>query len=300
MFIKFRNLIKKFKKLISNINNVDCLLDSKIKSNHFLSLALTSVGAITQPIKEGEIELIVSFTTYSKRIHDVHLIVESIAQQTIKPNRLLLWLDEDEFTLEDLPLILHKQISRGLEVCFCPNYRSYKKLIPTLQEFPDADVITIDDDILYPHDMVEMLCKEHQQYPECIIGHRVHKIKIDSDGNVLPYKRWEHETSDSNASLRIIPIGVGGVFYPARVLNEECLNIENFTKFSPHADDVWFKTMSLLNKVKCKKVNDNRKFFKRFFILQDNQDIGLLNSNVHEGGNDSQIKKLFEHYKIKI
>jgi len=298
MIKKIIGLIRKYNTSSNIIINLDKVLDFKIRADYLLNLALTSSKPIIRANETGETELIVSFTTYDKRIHDVHLVIESIARQTVKPHRFILWLDENEFTLETIPLILHQQIDRGLEIRFCPNYRSYKKLIPTLQYFPDANVITIDDDILYPHDMVEILCKEHKQYPKCIIGHRAHKIKFDSDDKVLPYEKWELETSDSNASTRIIAIGVGGIFYPARALNDECLNIEKLTKFSPHADDVWFKAMSLLNNLKCKKVNDVRGFTERFILLQNSQDIGLYNSNVTEAGNDTQIKAVFEYYDL--
>ena len=143
------------------------------------NLAFTSNEIITAPIVNKERELIISFTTYNKRIHDVYLVVESIAQQTVKPNRLILWLDENEFTLETIPEVLKKQVERGLEIRFCPNYRSYKKLIPTLQCFPSANVITIDDDILYPVDMIRRLVEEHNRFPDCVIGHNAHQMKFN-------------------------------------------------------------------------------------------------------------------------
>lgn len=297
MLKKIINLLKRIKLITKDF---EIKLDVSYRSNYLLNSALTSTESLIVERQADEKELIVSFTTYSKRIHDVHLVIESLAQQTVQPNRLLLWLDEDEFTLDTIPLILKKQIKRGLEVRFCPNYRSYKKLIPTLQYFPDANVITIDDDTLYPHDTVEMLCREHALFPDYVLGNRAHKIKVSSDGKVLPYQKWDYETSDNKASLRIVPIGVGGVFYPARILGEECLNVTSFTHLAPHADDMWFKTMSLLNKVKCKKVNDNRDFSRRFLLLEDNQDIGLFNSNFHESANDTQIKNLFEQYNITV
>ena len=154
MLKKIFNLIRKLNKSSNIINDIDNLIAYKIKSNQLLESAFKNTDLITRPLEEGETELIVSFTTYNKRIHDVHLVVESIAQQTVKPHRLLLWLDEDEFTQDTIPLILHKQIERGLDIRFCPNYRSYKKLVPTLQCFPNANIITVDDDILYPHDIV--------------------------------------------------------------------------------------------------------------------------------------------------
>ena len=92
--------------------------------------------------------LVVSLTTFGQRVFDVHLVVESIMQQTVLPNRIILWLDETEFNESSLPLSLKKMQQRGLEIRYCPNLRSYKKIIPTLKLVPEATVITIDDDDL--------------------------------------------------------------------------------------------------------------------------------------------------------
>lgn len=293
-------ILKRLKNLYQSLNALSTLSDiaveSKIKANQLLVDALSlSSPLISKRINE-ETELIVSLTTYSKRIHDVHLVIESIAQQTLKPNRLILWLDESEFTLETIPLILHKQVERGLEIRFCPNYRSYKKLIPTLKKFPDANIITIDDDVLYPHDMVELLYKEHQAFPDCIIGHRAHQMKFDSNGRILPYINWEHGTTNIKVDKNLFFTGIGGVFYPPNSLNEEVLNSTVFMNICPNADDVWFKAMALMKNVKCKKVSDERSFFNRFLLLQDSQDIALYNENIVE--NDFQINAVFEKYNL--
>jgi len=300
MLKKIIKLIKKVNKSTDIINNIDTLLDYKIRSHHLLNSAITSTELITEPLKEGETELIVSFTSYSVRIHDVHLVVESIAQQSLKPNRLLLWLDENEFTLDSIPLILHRQMERGLEVRFCPNYRSYKKLIPTLKEFPDANVITIDDDFFYPHDMIEALSKEHALYPEYIIGHRAHKIKKEISGELLPYTKWEFETIESKASAFIFLTSGAGTFFPKHCFSKEVFNSDSFLSLCPNADDVWFKAMSLYSNIKCKKVNDTRDFGQRFILIPTNQDIGLFNSNVTESFNDKQLKSVFDKYDLYL
>ena len=295
MLSRLRILIKKYANTYTRINNIDRLLAFTIKSNHLLNLALTSDKDIVSKQIAGETELIVSFTTYNKRIHDVHLVVESIAQQTFKPNRLILWLDEDEFTLETIPLVLHKQIARGLEVRFCPNYKSYKKLIPALKLFPNANIITIDDDILYPYDMVEMLTIEHKSNPTTIIGHRAHKINV-SNNKILPYQLWENETKNHQSSnLCFITTG-GGTLFPVNSFNSEVLNIEVFLSLCPNADDVWFKAMALLNNTGCKKVNDDRDFFNRFLLLSNSQDIALYRTNIIN--NDIQLKAVFDYYDL--
>jgi len=298
MFKKVVGLIKKINRSSDVIIDFDKTLDFKIKSSHLLNATLISNEPITQPIKKGETELIVSFTSYSKRIHDVHLVVESIAEQALKANRLILWLDEDEFTLETIPLVLHRQIKRGLEVRFCPNYKSYKKIIPTLEVFPDANIITIDDDILYPYDMIEILIREHKQDSTCILGFRAHKVKMESNGALKPYVEWEYETYDNNSGNLIFLTSGAGTFFPKACFDDEVLNSNVFMSICPSADDVWLKAMALLSQRKCKKVSDGRDFWKRFMLIKKNQDIGLFNLNVIDSFNDEQIKSVFERYGL--
>ncbi|WP_017445382.1 hypothetical protein [Gayadomonas joobiniege] len=295
-------MLGKIIRLVKNLNNVTKEFDTKVyrsvRRSALLSAALSSDSRIISDEQLSENELIVSLTTYSKRIHDIHLVIESIAQQTVKPNRVILWLDKDEFTSHTIPELVKKQMTRGLEVRFCENYRSYTKFIPTLREFPDADIITIDDDILYPHDTIELLYREHLEHPDAIIGSRAHKIITDANGKVLPYRQWEYETKDHQKSANIIALGVGGVYYPAKSLSDICLDIDSFRELAPHADDIWFKAMSLLNNRVHKKVKDDREFDKRFLLLEDAQDIALSKKNVHEDRNDPQVQAVFSKYNL--
>ncbi|MDO6467261.1 hypothetical protein Q4498_03955 [Neptunomonas phycophila] len=289
MINSFKKAVKLFKKSNYIINNFERTISFISRSNELNSLALNSEKSCVEKLAPGENELIVSFTTYNTRIYDVHLVVESIAQQTIRPNRLILWLDEEEFTLESIPLILKNQMGRGLEIRFCPNYRSYKKLVPTLKNFPEANIITIDDDIFYPYDMIELLVKENKLYPDYIISHRAHKMHYDNLNQISRYHEWESETSDSEPSLLIFPIGVGGISYPKGALDSRCLDVKVFMGIAPSADDVWFKAISLSNKIKCKKVKDDRSFWDRFLVIEDSQEDGLYQTNITE--NDWQIEK---------
>ncbi|TMP13893.1 glycosyl transferase [Pseudoalteromonas sp. S2893] len=297
----FKKVVLFLKKLFNLITSFENKLALGIKINYFQGLSLSAEGTLIEKNSGGRKELIVSFTTYSKRIHDVHLVVESIAQQTLKPDRFILWLDEDEFTLDSIPLILKKQMARGLEVRFCPNYKSYKKLIPTVELFPDANIVTIDDDVLYPHDMLELLHREHLAHPESIIAHCTRKMTYDKSGKVGNYRSWKHEEKVTEPNFDSVAIGVGGVLYPTNSLSSECLNIENFSTLAPNADDIWFKAMALLNNTKHKKVSDDRDFKSRFLVIESSQDIALANSNMlQENRNDLQINAVFERYGLPI
>ncbi len=295
MLKKFINFVVKAYGLVTRF---DIILDYKLRSNQLLNSALTSNESIVSDDIRHDKQLIVSFTTYSKRIYDVHLVIESIGQQTEKPNRLILWLDEDEFNVETIPNILHKQIKRGLEVRFCKNLKSYKKLVPTLKEYPDSNIITIDDDIIYPYDMIEGMVREHKLHPNCVIGNRVHRIVFDKNNNLCKYNDWEHEVVESYPSKLHMATGVGGILYPSGSLNKECVNEDCFLNLAPNADDIWFKAMAILNNFETKKVHDNRDFNKRFLLIENGQDIALGINNVIEGANDNQIGRVFSKYNI--
>ena len=92
-----------------------------------------------------DVEVIVSHPQFGNRLLKVSPAIESIMQGSMKPNRIMLWLEE-EMKGVTFPIAIRRQQERGLEVFFCKDFRSYKKLIPTLCKYPNAGIITIDDD----------------------------------------------------------------------------------------------------------------------------------------------------------
>lgn len=195
--------------------------------------------------------LILSLTTYGERLQTVHKTIESLLKQTKKADKIILWLDKNEFSSNTLTRELKKLISKQFEIKFCPNWRSYKKLIPSVMEFPNAVIITFDDDIIYPSTLVEDLHKEHLISPQNIIASRGRIINIE-EGEFAPYPSWQFLRNPSKISAKycVMPIGYGGVLYPPNSLHEEVLNEKKFMNLAPHADDLWFKAMALLRSTK--------------------------------------------------
>src|ERR1019366_6133497 len=57
--------------------------------------------------------IIVSMTSFPTRIDKVWLVIETILRQTIKPDKIILWLSKDQFSsLDSLPQKLLKQTNR--------------------------------------------------------------------------------------------------------------------------------------------------------------------------------------------
>jgi hypothetical protein len=91
--------------------------------------------------------LIISLTSYPARFSSLHLVLRALLSQSVAADRVILWLDPGD---EDL--LPRAARLPGLEIRTCPNWRSYKKIVPTLLEAPEAYIVTADDDIYYRPD----------------------------------------------------------------------------------------------------------------------------------------------------
>ncbi len=108
-------------------------------------------------------EIIVSLTTWRKRIHNIPIVLDSIYAQTYMPDKIVLNLAYGEEIPEDIETYLKKN---KVEVNFLKDTKVYKKFVPTLQKYPDACVINIDDDCIFPKTMIEDFLTLHQHYPK--------------------------------------------------------------------------------------------------------------------------------------
>jgi len=243
-------------------------------------------------------EIIVSLTSYDKRINDVYLPIESIMSNSTKPNKIVLWLGENMKNCP-LPETLKNQQKRGLEIRFTKDIRSYTKLIPSLKEFPNDTIITIDDDVLYPCDTIETLLNAHKKNSNLIYARRMHRIIVGAD-NIRPYQKWDWEIQDDKISPLNFPTGIGAVLYPPKCFSEEVFNENVFGDICKFADDIWFKAMSLLNGVNSQKVNteNSRKEFGISGFLENEpmNVLGLWNKN--RTMNDIQLKAVFDKYNL--
>ena len=299
---KLKNLIYRFNAAISRDYSRMCR--NEIYRAMYENLAHTDAEFGVEP--DSEANVIVSLTTYGERIYTVHKTIESIMRQTYKANRIILWLDQDEFTLDALPIVLQKMTNRGLEIKFCPNYKSYKKLIPTLQLTRESNVITVDDDMIYPLSMIENMHRTHLKHPDCVIFNYGTEMVFDQNGEVLPYTQWIDKGDFTTPSNHYMGIGVGGIWYPVGSLHDDVLDVEAFTKLAPRADDLWFKVMSFRNGTKqvqtCfgERILDTNGFLNRFVTIEDEQREKLGTANVICGQNDVQLADLIKEYNVKF
>lgn len=256
----------------------------------------TTKGTTTK--KYGENELIVSLTTYGNRLFEVSNTIESIMQGSMLPNKIILWLD---YSMEnaELPYSLKRQQERGLEIRFYKDIRSYKKYIPTLINYPEAIIVTLDDDLLYEPDLLENLYRTYKSNSNCICASRMHKIVLDRNDKPLPYVNWEWKVFPKETSRLHFLTSGGGTLFPPHCFDKDVLDEETFMRLSPTADDIWYFAMALKSGTKVVKSFTHSNRGDDFVTNQDLQDTGLCLVNyISDNRNDTQLKAVLEHYNL--
>ena len=292
-------MLKKLHKLIhlaGLIEEVKTANQTAIREEVLNDCALNSQAPGITDRKYGNQEIIVSLTTHGKRLSQVYLSIESLMQQTAKANKIVLWLS-DQYQSQILPPVLQQQQNRGLEIAFCKDIRSYTKLIPSLKKYPDAAIITVDDDVYYHPNMIENLVFSYLKDPQFIYFNRGFTIRLNNR-SLGPYIKWPSITHQAVSPLNF-PTGVGGVLYSPGCFNEEVFNEAVFLDICPLADDVWFKAMALYNGMQSKKAITLSPVGDEFLINKSVQDIRLdLQNNGKQNLNDVQLKAVFDQYDL--
>lgn len=249
-------------------------------------------------------KVIVSLTSYGRRVSKVvPYTIVSILRQTYKPDKIILWLDSENWNDSNLPAELSKLKYYGLEIIYCSDIKSYTKLIPALEKYPNDIIITCDDDMFYKRKMIEGLIKAYKKNPSRVYCHRAHKPIFNSSGELKPYLDWDIETSDF-LSDNVFATGVGGCLYKKSFFYKDICRNDLFMKLAPNADDVWFYFMEVLQKTprvvlsnsKCKSIYYPLDFFYQYF----HKNASLYSSNCLEEKNDLQIKSVMEYYNLKF
>lgn len=242
-----------------------------------------------------EKKIILSLTSFPSRIEVVGYVIKSLFNQTMKPDRIILWLADEQFPNKQLPDLLKDLCKKGLEIRYCKDLKSHKKYHYVLQEQREDElVITYDDDIIYPENSVEMLYKTHLNFPRCIVCNRAAEAFIEN-GRFVPYNKWKVYSSEgvNKASAHLFPSTGSGTLYPYGSINKEAFNTKNMMECAFSADDLWMRFMSALEGTKVIKT---RKCHRTFSVLEDSQKESLQVENCLNNGNDLAMERLCEKY----
>lgn len=288
-------------------------LKKKIKHHFFLRSLLKEDAALKRQVayeierfpfnmlhrKNDASDVIVSLTSYGKRVTDsVSYAIYSIFTQSMLPNRIVLWLDDEHWNDDNLPYLLKRLKQSGLEIYYCKDIKSYKKLIPSLKMFPDNYIIVIDDDFYYNHNFVKWMVEAYRNSDKhtvfatwgCIVG--------KENGKYLPYTQWKDcQYGDENSEYSLYG---GGGGYPPHIFDDEILREDIFMKLSPTADDIWFWIQEKRMGVKTRLTTNHGYGLHRLVDRISAYDTsGALTAINDIGGqNDVQLRKLLDYYHL--
>jgi len=239
--------------------------------------------------------IIISLTSFPERISTVYITIDTLLCQTIKPQKIILWLAASQFqSKKKLPDKLLKMEQRGLEIRFCDDLRSHKKYYYAMLEFPENIIITVDDDMFYPTTLVEKLYNKHLKFPKSVCCNWAHVITFNKNNSIDSYLKWTGGVSGHTIpNILLSPVGAEGILYPPYCLSKYVYHKENIKKCAPYADDIWLKMMAVLVGTKAVRVDE---IAIPYFNIVKAQKFSLQKINIQQNKNDSQIKAIISMY----
>ena len=246
-------------------------------------------GAIP-PARDHELpgELIVSLTSYPPRFATLSKTLESLRRQTVRADRIVLWLAHDD--VSQLPTAVKDLVQvSNLEIRECADIKSYKKLIPALAKWPNAFFVTADDDLYFEQTWLEQLVSGVEEGEKVVVCRRAHK-PTRAAGSLRRYADWEWEFIGKGEIFEdLFPTTGAGALYPPRSLHEMVFDQATFMSICPTADDVWLYCMARLAGSRFKQVGGG---FAQI-SWKGSQDVSLMATNL-SGANDHQLRAVME------
>ena len=237
-----------------------------------------------RPCKGNDINIIVSLTSFPARIEYVWLTVETLKRQSLKPQKILLYLSKEQFPeLEkSLPENLKAEQDELFQIVFVDDdLRSHKKYYYAFRDYPEMNVVTFDDDVFYESHTLEELYNAHKRFKDCVICGRACTI-----APMREYNSWPR-TKEKYVPLNgILQIGISGVLYPPHCYSSLIFDVQAIKECCPKADDIWLNYMCRVKGSKIVMIDgyvDN-------IPIQIRGDETLYSDNIDE--NFEQIKSI--------
>ena len=259
-------------------------------------------GLIDKQISNDEI--IVSLTSYGHRVSEMlPYMLYSLLIQTKLPHKIAVYLDEDNWNDAILSPLLKEMQRIGVDFYYCEDLKSYKKLIPALQMFPDNPILVCDDDFYYHPKYMEWILEAYSNSDYKTVIGSWGLIPRKMDGKFLPFSKWIDCTKAKNIDESAMSFGSGnGTLFPCHVFDEEILNKEVFMSLCPTADDIWFWAM--MQRQNVSRVCMQHRGYGMHGLVERVEDLDvnadtLARVNVLQGANDHQLRALLDYYHLE-
>lgn len=180
--------------------------------------------------------------------------LRSIEKQSMKPERLFVFLSTEPYLLDqgfkegsesiqaELSQFLKDQQS-WITLEFVPNTGPYRKLLPLIERYALEEnvlVVTIDDDTIYPPDLLQNMMNDFVRNDcNCCVSYR--GFTMVGDWANLSYENRAPKLTEK--SVKNFATGKGGVLYPVGLFRPRLVDFlkrEWYQTLCPTGDDIWF------------------------------------------------------------
>ena len=245
---------KKYKiEIYKNIIKEKVVIPNKVKE-HFLNTI--NNNTITKDT------LLVSMTSYPSRIFGIYEVFISLLYQSadISSYQCFLTLAKEEFINgeKELPLEVQKLINnRWIKLIWYHNIYSHKKLMPILQNFPENDILIVDDNIIRTKNFIEIFQNDHKIYPKDILC-GTFMYYFDNNIEIRKFHGYKgKKTGEFNSVPNIIfqtakpANGVGGILFPKHTFSDKrFFNETLYMNVCPNSDELWQYAFNIIeNKI---------------------------------------------------
>lgn len=225
-------------------------------------------------------KIIVSVTTWKKRDEAFVKMIEHFQKQIIKPDKIILWLSEDEYQgiiPEHLKDCLDKKWID--EIKFVPGNTYAHKRWEVFKEHQNDYVIFVDDDLYYPIDYISELYNnaKQQKCPCCYFS---------KTENFINMKRTTVKNTEKCSIKNHLYSGL--CCFPPHTFPMDVLSPKNVLlrdKYCPRSDDAWMDVCTWKYNIPVYIINQWPETNLAKYYIPNSQEVGtcLTYNNVKIG-----------------
>lgn len=238
-------------------------------------------------------KLIVNLTTWTKRDTCLYPMLKNLKQQTLRPDKIVLWLSEEEYDKNKLPKSIQSCIDEKLltDVMWVKKNTKGHKRYDCFKYFNDAYNILLDDDILYKPNFLKELVSESKKHQNCITVYSSRSVEYV--GVKVTEGTFIKEPSHKNQFI------AGRCCFPPHLFPKDSYEFEDLrNEYVLNCDESWYRPFFIKHNIKINVMYqwDN----SHYPIISDSQNSSLWNINRKILNNGMRDKERNFYNAIKI
>jgi hypothetical protein len=240
-------------------------------------------------------KVVFSLTTLPSRINRIGPVINSIKNQTLKPDCIYLNVSHGTVVPDFL------KGDSAITINFCKDIGPATKLLITLEKETDPEtiVITFDDDIYYSSGIAQRLVDSTKNYPNSAIGFNGWNV-----APVLDHGFVDSEfigPLDHNLPKKVdILEGYKSVLYVRKFFDQAIFDYNQAPKEAFYVDDVWFSghlAKRGIDRIVIPLLNRPLTYheeWKVYWCVADYEDVDALHSNQNKTRRNQVVANFFK------